>query len=155
MQFPSRRGRPKETIKDPHIKTLDNFFKKMKEVLKSDKEAREKFKRGYILSMSSEISEMISRNEWLYVVMEYFLQIKRIYDFGARYYPRVYRDRTGREMGKELRAKSEKGMDKDIEKILSEFATKIKKQLPQLSDATIKYFIRRIKEEAKWAASFL
>jgi hypothetical protein len=46
-------------------------------------------------------------------------------------------------------------MDKDIEKILSEFATKIKKQLPQLSDATIKYFIRRIKEEAKWTASFL
>jgi hypothetical protein len=154
MEFPSRRGRPKETIKDPHIKILDNFFKKMKEVLKSDNEARENFKRGYILSMSSKISEMISRNEWLYVVMEYFLQIKRIYDFGQRY-SRAYREKTGRKAEKELRVKLEKSMDEDAEKILSEFATRIKEKLPELSDATIKYFIRRIKEEAKWTASFL
>jgi len=104
--------------------------------------------------MSSEISEIISRNEWLYVVMEYFLQIKRIYDFGERY-SRVYREKTGREAEKELRAKLEKSRDEDIEKILSKFATKIREKLPQLSDATIQYFIRRIKEEAKWNASFL
>ena len=40
MQFPPRRGRPKETIKNPYIKIFDTLFNKIREVLKSDKEAR-------------------------------------------------------------------------------------------------------------------
>jgi hypothetical protein len=154
MQFPSRRGRPKETIKNPYIKILDNFFKNIRKLLESKKKTGEKLEVGDILPWDPEINQMIIENEWLAVVKQYFLRIKRFYDFVARY-SRVYREKTGREPEKELRVKLEKSMDEDIEKILSEFATIIKEELPELSDATIKYFIRRIKEEAKWTASFL